>query len=190
MPWPSHCKKACPRKLFLWFLNSPIHSSYKRESRFFFILTQRHFLSLLLGRGEGRKEGRETLMGERSTDWLPPGWAQSGDHSCLALRWNLQPKYVPWLGIEPATFQLWEDTLTNWATPARAEQNDFFILAFVINLTMVTHLFIYFTHEYSQHHLLNHKKYVSNVYLPTNLMVWVINLIYDILKYSESTGRR
>ena len=39
-------------------------------------------------------------MQERSIDWLPPVCAWGS---------NLQPRRVPWLGIEPATFQLWDD---------------------------------------------------------------------------------
>ena len=33
---------------------------------------------------------------------------------------NLQPRHVPWLGIEPATFCFARQCPTHWATPARA----------------------------------------------------------------------
>ena len=66
------------------------------------------------------EEGRETSMREReaSIGCLPhvPGLriihAPTGG-------WNLQPKYGTWPGIASATFQLWDNTPTNWTTPAR-----------------------------------------------------------------------
>ena len=51
---------------------------------------------LILEREEVR--GRETLMWERNIDRLV------ASHACPDWGLNLQPRYVPWLGIEPATF--------------------------------------------------------------------------------------
>ena len=43
------------------------------------------------------KGGRETRMGERNIDQLPPLHAMTSDRTP-------QPRYVPWLGIELTTF--------------------------------------------------------------------------------------
>ena len=50
-------------------------------------------------RGRGRERGRETSMWERNISLLPL--------ICTPINQgpNLPPMYVPWLGIEPATFQ-------------------------------------------------------------------------------------
>ena len=59
-------------------------------------------------------------MQERSTDWLPPMCACTRDLTHPDHRPNPQPRYVPWLGIEPMTLCLPDDTPPNWATLARA----------------------------------------------------------------------
>ena len=40
---------------------------------------------------------------------------------------GLQPKHVPWLGIEPATLWFTSRRPTHWATPARAYQSYFYL---------------------------------------------------------------
>ena len=61
-----------------------------------------------------RERGREgeTLMQERSTDWLPPIRLDRG--------LNLQPRYVPWSETEPSTFWLGDNAPTtgpHWPGP-------------------------------------------------------------------------
>ena len=43
--------------------------------------------------------------GERNINWLL-------SHTCPNWGLNLQPGYVPWMGMEPATVWLWDDSLT------------------------------------------------------------------------------
>ena len=59
-------------------------------------------------RREGER-GRETSMWERNINWLPLV------HTLT--RMKPQPRLVPQLGIEPATFVFAGWYLTNWATP-------------------------------------------------------------------------
>ena len=61
--------------------------------------------NLFLDKGKGRKRGRETSMG---CLLHIPNWGPS-----------LQPRHVPWLGIEPATFQFTGRCSNHWGTPAR-----------------------------------------------------------------------
>ena len=53
-------------------------------------------------------------MWERNTNPLPLVHAPTEDQT-------LQPRHVPWPGIEPQPFGFWDDATTNWATLARAE---------------------------------------------------------------------
>ena len=56
----------------------------------------------------GRKRGRETLM--------------CGCHLSAPYWWpGLQPRHVPWLGIEPVTLWFAGRHSIHWATPARAD---------------------------------------------------------------------
>ena len=48
-----------------------------------------------------------------------------------------QPRHMPWMGIEPITMELWEDTPTNWATAARA-QGDCKDVCILILFTSIT----------------------------------------------------
>ena len=57
-----------------------------------------------------RKRGREMLMCKRYINRLPLGP-------------SLQPRHVPWLGIEPATLWYTGQHSIHWATPARAAIN-------------------------------------------------------------------
>ena len=63
-----------------------------------------------------REEGRETWMCKRN-------------FGCLLHTPNqgpgLQPRHVPWLGIEPVTFQFSGQRSIHWATPVRAERQAF-----------------------------------------------------------------
>ena len=84
---------------------------------FFLIFTRGHF-SMLLERGEKRENRwckREELIGCLSC--MPgPGIV------CTDWWLNPQPRYVPWLEMEPANFQLGDNAApTNWAELARAE---------------------------------------------------------------------
>ena len=68
-------------------------------------LFKKDFIYLFLERGEGKEKERERNINV----WLP---------LTRLLLWGpcLQPRHVPWLGIEPVTF--WFPI--HWATPARA----------------------------------------------------------------------
>ena len=72
------------------------------------------FIYLLLERGEGREKERERNNNVREKHWL------GASHTCPDRGSNLQPRHVPWLGIELAAFYLVEQCSTNWATPFRA----------------------------------------------------------------------
>ena len=63
----------------------------------------------------GREEGRERNSHAREKHRLVAS-CRFPDQG-----WNLYLRYVPWLGIEPSTFLLWDDAPTNWAAPARAQ---------------------------------------------------------------------
>ena len=87
------------------------------------------FYSLLLER-EGRRETEREKERERETSisciLYVPG-PRIGTWDWVLYRsvageggWGAVPMPVPWLGIEPATFRLQENTPTNRATPARA----------------------------------------------------------------------
>ena len=66
------------------------------------------FYFLFLDRGKGRENERETSM--------------CGCLSCTPYwRPGLQPRHVPWLGIEPATLWFTGWLSIHWATPARAD---------------------------------------------------------------------
>ena len=79
-------------------------------------LTQGHFFNVFRDRGRKRetKRKRETLMWERNINGLP-------SHTCPDWGLNLQSGYVPWLGMESAIFQFWDNAPTNWATLATAK---------------------------------------------------------------------
>ena len=101
----------------------------------FFILTQGH-LFFIAFKERGRK--RERTINVREKHWLVvshmhpdwrvlPTWAEDcvgssfgSIHPCLEWESNPQPRYVPWRGIEPATFQLWGNGPIHWATLGRA----------------------------------------------------------------------
>ena len=63
---------------------------------------KKYFIYLFLERGEGREE-KERSINEREKYW----WIASHMHPYQGL--NMQPRYVPWPGIEPATFALQYD---------------------------------------------------------------------------------
>ena len=100
----------------LAFLSLTFHILKVRMSvstySFFFVFTRGHFFIALKKRGRERE--RETSMSERERHWLVA--------SCTHPDWGLytlgqgikpQPRYVPWLRIEPATFWLQDDVPTN-----------------------------------------------------------------------------
>ena len=81
----------------------------------YFVLKKKDFIYLFLERGEEKKKERERNINV----WLPlarPHWGPS-----------LQPRHVPWLGVQPVTLWLAGQCSIHWATPARAR------LTFVIN---------------------------------------------------------
>ena len=68
---------------------------------------------LFWGKGEGReKEGEKHRCGR---DTSVPNWGP-----------GLQPRHVPWLGIELETFRFAGWHSTHWAAPARAKRNGLF----------------------------------------------------------------
>ena len=72
------------------------------------VFFKKYFVYLFLESGEGREEERKRNI----SVWLPPtphNWAP-----------GLQPRHVPWLGIEPATLWFTGQHSVHWATPARA----------------------------------------------------------------------
>ena len=80
----------------------------------FFNPYQRTFIySLLLEREEGIKKEREANISVREEHLL------LASCMCLDQGPNLHPRYVPWLGINPAVFLLPDDAPTNRASPAR-----------------------------------------------------------------------
>ena len=104
----------CPF-LKAWILLSPLHliplelqefslTSLKFLCRafLFFYPHLRTFFSLLLER-----ERERNIMSEKH--WLVV--------SCMCLHWELNPqsRYVPWPGIEPTTFGLWDGSPNSWA---------------------------------------------------------------------------
>ena len=73
---------------------------------FFFL---RFYLFISLEEGEGREKEREKNINV----WLPLACPFRGP--------GPQPRYVPWLGIEPATLCFAGRRSIHWATPAGAE---------------------------------------------------------------------
>ena len=64
-------------------------------------------------------------MREKNIDPLPPIGARTGHHpdwELYAPQLGIKPttSCVPWPAIESAAQWLWDNTPTNWATPARA----------------------------------------------------------------------
>ena len=87
-----------------------------------FSLKKKHFIYLLFREGTGRrKRGRDTSVCERYSHWLPLT-PPTGD---LAT----QPRHVPWLGIEPATFLFTGWHSVHWTTPAGASTTGLIIVA-------------------------------------------------------------
>ena len=72
-----------------------------------YIFCFKDFIYLFLERGEGRKRGKETPVCGclSSTPYWGPG---------------LQPRHVPWLGIEPVTLWFAGWCSIPWAPPGRA----------------------------------------------------------------------
>ena len=73
------------------------------------------YFFFLRERGAGREKERERNINVRENHQLVA--------SCMRpdQGWNLQPSYVPWPGIKPATFCFIGWCLINWATPFRIE---------------------------------------------------------------------
>ena len=86
--------------------SSYLTSSFSSLKKIFYLFIFRE------RRREGKREGekhwcmRETSIG---CPLLTPNWGS-----------GLQPRHVPWQGIEPATFQLAGWCSISWAIPARA----------------------------------------------------------------------
>ena len=90
--------------LFIYlFIHSFIHS----------FLTWKHVL-LILEREEGREE-REREERETNIDVKEKHWSFASC-TCSDQGSHLQPRHVPWLGIEEQPFGVWDDAPTNWAT--------------------------------------------------------------------------
>ena len=99
--WP--CSDSRIRNLEM----GPRHLHHDQFPTWFFFF--KDFIYLFLERGEGKKkERRETsVCGCLSST---PYWGPS-----------LQPRHVPWLGIEPTTLWFAGQHSIHWATPARAD---------------------------------------------------------------------
>ena len=82
--------------LFLFFFNPHMRTSL-----------------LILERGKGRERERERNSNVREKHRLV------AFHICPDLGPDPQPRYVPWLKLNPRPFSLWDDAPTNWATLAR-----------------------------------------------------------------------
>ena len=109
-------KKELGKIIWSWVIDKYIGTKQIREKASYL----KDCMYLPLERGEGRgKRGRETLMCERNTHWLPPA---------CTLTWGpgLHPRHLPWPGIKPVTFCFAGQHPTNWATPLRARQVYFF----------------------------------------------------------------
>ena len=72
---------------------------------------KKDFIYLFLDRGEGKEKERERNINVWSSLMGPP----------LETKPGLQPRHVPWLGIEPMTLWLTGWHSIHWATTARAE---------------------------------------------------------------------
>ena len=75
---------------------------------------------MILERERKGEEGRERNIDVREKDQLVascmlPDQGLSQDQGP-----NPQPRHVPWPGIKPAAFRLWDNTPINSAKPARA----------------------------------------------------------------------
>ena len=64
-------------------------------------------------------------------------------HMCPDRGSNLQPRYVPWLGIEPPAFWWVGNAPTNWAALARARCNLLFFNYFIVVQLQLSPFFPY-----------------------------------------------
>ena len=98
-------------------------------------------------RMEGREKGREreTWIWETNIDWSPPIHSKTRECRCLNWGSNLQPRCVPWLGIQPATSWLWDDTPANWATPASVSPFILCIDSYIVKVILYAHILEYFS---------------------------------------------
>ena len=117
------------------FLKIILNKSLKNKSILY--IFRRFYLFIFRERGrEGEREGekhwcvRDTLISclSHSPNWGP----------------GLQPRHVPWLGIEPAAFQFTGQDSIHWVTPARAILyfNTLFLIVLFRIICFVTELFI------------------------------------------------
>ena len=110
-----------------------IHSSmremllYLKYSFIFFFLD---FIYLFIERGEGKKEGREGnihVLGETSISCL-----SHAPNLAYNLGPGLQPRHMPWWGIEPVTFWFSGQHSIHWVTPVSVQT--FFTLRLYLTL--------------------------------------------------------
>ena len=87
---------------------SGLYFHYERFITRVILFFKKDFTYLFLDRGEGREKERERNINV----WLPlmhtPYWGP-----------GLQPRHVPWLGIEPVTLWFTGWRSIHWAAPAR-----------------------------------------------------------------------
>ena len=103
--------------LFLWNSISQWCVKFRCLTLFFFNFLK-DFIYLFPERG-GRKKGRETsVCGCLSR---APNWGA-----------GLQPRHMPWLGIEPVTLWFAGQRSVHWATPARAQIHNFNLCKFIL----------------------------------------------------------
>ena len=100
------------REYLLYCMLWMLHAAKLIICALFYFLNTHPRICLLIFTGRERKGGgweRERLhVGEKHQSFA--------SHLCLDLGSNLQPRYVPWLGTEPITFGVQDNTPTNWAT--------------------------------------------------------------------------
>ena len=109
----SRVQKLRMKKRSLFFINNSFRtiSCYKPCA----VSLKKHLKNLfILARGEGRQKEREREIDVREKHRL----VVSG--TCPNQGLNLQPRHVPWPGIEPVTLRFVGWCPTNWATLARA----------------------------------------------------------------------
>ena len=122
------------KKGFGHFCSFPSLEAHLNIYIYIFFFHQRTFFFIAFLEREGR---RETNINVREKHQLVA--------SCKHLDQgaNLQHRYVPWLGIEPAPFRLWDDAPPNWDTPARAIFLFFKLLLCFITVLQNTAFFIF-----------------------------------------------
>ena len=109
---------------------------------FYFFLTWGHFF--IPFRLTGREREKNIDVREKHQLVVSCTHLECGDHMCLDQGLNLQPRHVPWLGVEPTTSWLQDNT---WSTCSSVQYSwlgldHFFACVVVLFIWYTVHLFI------------------------------------------------